>query len=445
MPKNKKSLAETHPEIAKDWHPTKNGELTPRDLTPGSNKKVWWKCNKGDDHEWCVSPNNRVRSKSGCPFCSGRYPSKGNNLKECFPKIAMEWHPVKNGKLLPENVTPVSGKKIWWMCSKNNNHQWNAMVGKRTTENEKTGCPYCSGRKFLEGESFGDLYPKIAKEWHPTKNGTKTPFNFSVKNGYSAFWKCDKGDDHIWKTSIYHRVHSKSGCPYCDGQRVDLKHTLRYLYPSIADEIHPTRNGKLIEKNIGVGYTKKIWWQCKIDKSHQWKSSPNSRFKQTHFTGCPFCDLTPQSKQELIITFELSKLFKKIDPKGFKTRLDGRLRAIDIFIPKLNLCIEFDGNYWHKNKRDLDKIKSEMLLDEGFKLIRVREEPLKKIYDTDVISKKPYNGKQVTKNILSVILSMFDLDAKAVSRIKEYQSKDDLQNEKGLDKYIDQILTEKAK
>jgi len=85
-----------------------------------------------------------------------------------------------------------------------------------------------------------------------------------------------------------------------------------------------------------------------------------------------------------------------------------------------------------------------MLLDEGFKLIRVREEPLKKIYDTDVISKKPYNGKQVTNDILSIILSMFDLDAKLVSRIKEYQSKDDLQNEKGLDKYIDKILTEKA-
>jgi hypothetical protein len=138
------------------------------------------------------------------------------------------------------------------------------------------------------------------------------------------------------------------------------------------------------------------------------------------------------------------KFFKNIDPKGFKTRLDGRLRAIDIYIPKLNLCVEFDGAYWHKDKRDIDKIKSEMLLDEGFELIRIREEPLKKIYNTDVISKKPYNGKQVTNDILSVILNMFDLDPKLISRIKEYQLKDGLQNEKGLEKYIDKILTEKA-
>ena len=43
-----------------------------------------------------------------------------------------------------------------------------------------------------------------------------------------------------------------------------------------------------------------------------------------------------------------------------------------------------------------------------------------------------------------MILSIFELDAKLVSNIKEYQSKDDLQNEKGLEKYIDKILTEKA-
>ena len=138
------------------------------------------------------------------------------------------------------------------------------------------------------------------------------------------------------------------------------------------------------------------------------------------------------------------KFFNNIDPKGFKTRLDGRLRAIDIYIPKLNLCIEFDGSYWHKNKRELDKIKSEMLLEEGFELIRVREEPLKKIYDTDVISKKPYNGKEVTNDILTMILSIFELDAKLVSKIKAYQSKDGLQNEKGLEKYIDKMLTKKA-
>ena len=191
------------------------------------------------------------------------------------------------------------------------------------------------------------------------------------------------------------------------------------------------------------GSSKKVWWKCDKFDHHEWKT------KITHRTymksNCPYCYLTPQSKQELTITFELMKFFNNIDPKGFKTRLDGRLRAIDILIPELNLCIEFDGAYWHKNRRDIDKIKSEMLFEEGFELIRVREEPLKKIYDTDVISKQPYNGKQVTNDILSVIINKFKLEEKVISKIIDYQSKSELQNEKGLERYIDKILTEKAK
>jgi len=218
------------------------------------------------------------------------------------------------------------------------------------------------------------------------------------------------------------------------------KKSLAETHPGLAKQWHPSLNGDLAPLDVTTGSVKKVWWKCEKGDDHVWKTTVVSRRER----DCPFCTLTPQSKQELTITFELMKLFKNINPKGLKTRLDGRLRAIDIFIPKLNLCIEFDGSYWHKGKREIDKIKSEMLFEEGFKLIRVREEPLKKIYDTDVISKQPYDGKQVTNDILSMILSIFELDAKLVSKIKAYQSKDGLQNEKGLERYIDKILTEKA-
>ena len=41
-----------------------------------------------------------------------------------------------------------------------------------------------------------------------------------------------------------------------------------------------------------------------------------------------------------------------------------------------------------------------------------------------------------------MILFIFELDVKLVSNIKAYQSKDGLQNVKGLEKYIDKILTD---
>ena len=222
-----------------------------------------------------------------------------------------------------------------------------------------------------------------------------------------------------------------------------LSNCLATTHPDLVKEWHPDKNENLTPEGFTAGSKKKVWWKCKTGRmDHVWPATIQKRAKYKQ--GCPYCTLTPQSRQELTITFELKTLFKGIDPRGYKTVLNGKLSAIDIFIPKLNLCIEFDGYYWHKDKRTKDKIKSNLLLKEGYRVIRVYEEPLKKILDTDVISKKPYNGKQVTNDILSMILSMHDLDSELVDRIKEYQSNDKLQNEKGLDRYIDKILKEKA-
>lgn len=64
------SLMEYYPELAKQWHPTKNGDLQPIDITKASNKKVWWICDKG--HEWQATINNRSMRGTGCPYCAGR-------------------------------------------------------------------------------------------------------------------------------------------------------------------------------------------------------------------------------------------------------------------------------------------------------------------------------------------------------------------------------------
>ena len=429
-------LATTHTELAKEWHPTLNGNLTPKDVVSGTAKKVWWKCDKGDDHEW-KAPINQRASGSACSICSNRKTVESNSLAITHPLLAKEWHPTLNGNLTPFDVMSGSHKKVWWKCDKGDDHEWKTSCVSRKIGG---GCSICSSHKTVESNSLAITHPLLAKEWHPSLNGNLTPFEFQSGSHKKVWWKCDKGDDHEWKASIYSRADGK-GCSICWGRTVVKSNCIATTHPKLAKQWHPTKNGNLTPNDVTGGSHKKVWWKCDKGDDHEWKTTMSDR---SNGRDCPFCTLTPQSKQELTITFELIKLFKNINPKGLKTKLDGRLRAIDIFIPKLNLCIEFDGAYWHKEKRDIDKIKSEMLFEEGFKLIRVREEPLKKIYDTDVTSKKPYNGKQVTNDILSMIMSIFELDAKLVSKIKEYQSKDGLQNEKGLEKYIDKILTEKA-
>jgi hypothetical protein len=70
------SLATLFPEIAVQWHPTKNGDVTPGQVPPGSAKKYWWKCDESSDHEWDAQVNARVGRGYGCPFCAGNRVSK---------------------------------------------------------------------------------------------------------------------------------------------------------------------------------------------------------------------------------------------------------------------------------------------------------------------------------------------------------------------------------
>jgi hypothetical protein len=62
------SLATVFPEIAKEWHPKLNGQLSPHNVTYGSKVTVWWRCEL--EHEWESSINRRTNMNSGCPVCN---------------------------------------------------------------------------------------------------------------------------------------------------------------------------------------------------------------------------------------------------------------------------------------------------------------------------------------------------------------------------------------
>ena len=430
-------LATLHPELAKEWHPTKNEGLTPYEVGVGASLKVWWKCGKGDDHEWEATVVNRKKG-SDCSICSNLKIVKSNCLATLNPELAKEWHPTKNEGLTPNKVGVGASLKVWWKCDKGDDHEWEATVVNRK---KGRGCPICSNRKISQSNNFLFTHPQLSKEWHPTKNGKLTPNDVVAGTPLKVWWTCVKGVDHEWEAGINTRTKQKVGCPVCSNKKVVLSNSLAITHPELAKEWHPIKNGELSPYNLVVGSSFKVWWKCDKGSDHEWKAILDNRKRGT---DCPYCTLTPQSKQELTITFELLMIFKDINPRGFKTRIDGKLWTIDIYIPKFHLGIEFDGSYWHKEKRALDKLKTEQLNEEGFDIIRVREKPLEKIFDTDVISSLPYNGKKITDDVLRQIMEMKKIDGRKLKQINNYLTKEGLQNQKGLDQYIDLILTEKA-
>ena len=199
-----KNLANAYPELAGEWHPTKNSrEFTPENLTPHCLKKVWWLCGHG--HEWQATVNSRSYG-TGCPFCANKKVSHDNCLAVVNPELAGEWHPDKNGSLTPEDVTPGSMKKVWWMCSRG--HEWQAIINNR---NKGTKCPYCTNKKAGKDNCLATVNPDLAKQWHPAKNMPLTPDSITVGSMKKVWWICDQG--HEWYSVVYSR--KVSNCPVC--------------------------------------------------------------------------------------------------------------------------------------------------------------------------------------------------------------------------------------
>src|SRR5690606_18848218 len=113
---NTNSLAAVAPEIAAQWHPTKNGKLRPEMVRASEKCTVWWKCPEGPEHEWSTTIKHRASTGTACPFCSGRRVSSKNSLATVAPEIAAQWHPQKNGKLTPHDVASMTMKMVWWLC-----------------------------------------------------------------------------------------------------------------------------------------------------------------------------------------------------------------------------------------------------------------------------------------------------------------------------------------
>ena len=398
-------LGTVYPHVAKEWCYAKNGNLTPSDVLPGSEKKVWWKCEKG--HEWQATINSRV-SGNKCPICSSELrtsfpeyallyylkrcgldtihsykelgyeldvfipplkvaieydgyfwhknkskqdlfknlkcktdgiklyrireglPSlndwsidyeysgrrddfanvlrkiirnittidvnididrdaaeinnlrvlmeKENSISVTNPKLIEEWNYEKNGKLIPAYVTIGSNKKVWWKCSKG--HEWVDTVSHRT---KGRGCPYCSGKKVLQGETdLKTLSPVLATEWNYEKNGELTPQQVTINSNKKVWWKCVQG--HEWQAMVSQRTRG-SGCPYCAGQRVIFnKNDLYTQNPQLASEWNYAKNNTLTPKDVCYKSGKKVWWKCA--QGHEWVAKIQNR---ANGRGCPYC------------------------------------------------------------------------------------------------------------------------------------------------------------
>lgn len=411
------TLATAFPRIARSWHRALNGDLTPKDVSAFSHKKVWWECVAG--HQWQATVANRTAAGSGCPYCAGSRPTPETSLLATYPEVAAEWHPTKNNAKSPSDFLPKSGFKAWWRCPRG--HEFPATISHRTNG---SGCPHCGGgssalevrvyselralfrdvvwhcsefgvqldiylprlrigieidghywhakkvgadrrknqvckrndihlirlrqhplkpldkwdivfkradpdletckklississaagtrsvaraaatyRKLTRlmadddyrtivarlpapptGASFADKYPEAAAEWDAVKNAPLEPSMFAPKSNRRIWWSC-RAKGHSWQAAIHTRA-TGVGCPYCAHNRVGDDNNLAVARPDLLDEWDYERNQSVSPDSVARSSRRKVWWRCRA-KGHQWEASIGNRARGA---GCPYC------------------------------------------------------------------------------------------------------------------------------------------------------------
>ena len=89
------------------------------------------------------------------------------------------------------------------------------------------------------------------------------------------------------------------------------------------------------------------------------------------------------SKGELELYNKLSGIFENVE---HQFTVKNYHRVYDIYIPKLNLIVEYDGDYWHKDSLEKDLRDTNKAIKRGHKIFRywestVKEQGLDKIVE----------------------------------------------------------------
>ena len=277
-------------------------------------------------------------------------------------QLMAEWDWEKNKDFDPSQLTLGSNRKVWWVCSEG--HKWEARVASRSCG---SGCPYCSGRKVLAGyNDLETLNPQLALEWNYEKNKSLLPTEVATGSGKKVWWKCSKG--HEWQAVISSR-HNGVGCPVCSNKAVQAGfNDLATCNPELAKEWNYVKNGDLLPTMVTTNSGKKVWWLC--SRGHEWQATVDHR---TNSRGCPICLTDRRSSfPEQAIFYYLSKAH----PDTYsRYKLKGKYE-LDIFIPEINIAIEYDGVFFHASEKatNNEKRKNAVCYNEKILLIRIKED-----------------------------------------------------------------------
>lgn len=332
--------------------------------------------------------------------------------------IIERWDYDKNNRigLEPIGLTEGSHVKANFICP-HCKTEWFGEI-RRILRNKGYGCPNCAEKKRVDSwitnklndsQKLFESNPELEKEWDYEKNEKigLNPERLTAGSNKKAFWICSLG--HSYDSYIANRTNHSTGCSVCAGQKIlQGFNDLATTRPDLLQEWDYDLNNELgiYPDNVMRGSHDVVNWICPF--GHKYKKEIHAR---TGGQGCSVCSKESQTSfPEQAIYFYLSKVFKDAVNRYGKPE-------IDIFLPSLNLEIEYDGEYAHrKERKDIEERKNIILKERGINLIRIKEVKTLKKDLTNIIYCKPVGSNvfldEVILKLEERINKFYNLDIK---------------------------------
>ena len=268
-------FASRYPELAKEWHPTKNAPLTAEDVSFASGKKAWWICKNG--HEYQMIIGNKAKGRR-CPVCSRRrrtsFPEQAffYYLKKAYPDAINSYKDIFSGGMELDIYIPSIRMGV----------EYDGRLFHRKTDNvlrDARKYKICKENGIqlvrimdINDSSFVTRYDRVIRLLDPSEKVLQN----AICELLYHLGKLSEVDVNIERDR--YEILEYLG---------NLDKSLATEIPEIAAECSNTRNGKLTASIFHPGSNERVWWKCS-KCGHEWKAAINSRTGEGK-NGCPVC------------------------------------------------------------------------------------------------------------------------------------------------------------
>ena len=267
--------------ILAEWDYDKN-DLLPTEVSFGSGKSVWWKCNI--NHSWKTAINNRTAgSKTNCPICA--------RTQTSFPEQAVAYYLMKEFEVLQRYRLNKREVDIYLpelsIAIEYDGMRWHK--GKRQEELDEEKSENITRNSFLIR-----LRESLQENIQIQYEGKLIIIEFIAQNGKYITPSFEWALTEMFR--VINNLSGKKVIPSIDMSRDEYsirahymntlrKNSVAEVFPELVKEWDVEKNKGVTADSFSARNNKKVWWKC--SNGHSWLATINTR--SVHKLGCPYC------------------------------------------------------------------------------------------------------------------------------------------------------------